>query len=109
VLAAVTPEEAANLGDSLTLFGAIRAGNAEGTIAEDTGGLAKPPAGAGLDANGWLDSAFDFMTSTTAARSQKTWSNPSWPRCPAASVSSLHPHRLRQLLSPSCKETRYAI
>ena len=37
--AGVTPEEAAELGKSLTLVGAQKAGNAEGTIPEFTGGL----------------------------------------------------------------------
>lgn len=58
VLAEVTPEDAAELGDSLTLFGAVRAGNAEGTIPEYSGGLAKPPTGTGLDADGWLQDPF---------------------------------------------------
>lgn len=47
-LAKVSPEEAAQLGITgtpLTPMGAIRAGNAEGTIPEWTGGLAEPPPG----------------------------------------------------------------
>lgn len=45
-LAELTPEEAAKLGGTeLTEFGAIRAGNADGTIPAYTGGLTKPPAG----------------------------------------------------------------
>jgi hypothetical protein len=43
--AAATPEEAAQLGKKLTLIGAERAGNAEGTIPEYTGGLTTPPPG----------------------------------------------------------------
>lgn len=43
VLAAVSPEEAAQLGKTLTLFGAEKAGNKEGTIPEYTGGLTTPP------------------------------------------------------------------
>lgn len=42
-LAAVTPEEAKQLGTTLTLWGAIKAGNKEGTIPEYTGPI-KPPA-----------------------------------------------------------------
>ena len=42
--AAVSPEEAAKLGTTLTLFGAEQAGNKEGTIPAYTGGLTKPPA-----------------------------------------------------------------
>lgn len=42
--AAVSEEEAAKLGDSLTWLGAIKAGNEEGTIPEYTGGLTEPPA-----------------------------------------------------------------
>jgi hypothetical protein len=44
VSAAVTADEAAQLGKKLTLIGAERAGNAEGTIPEYTGGLTTPPA-----------------------------------------------------------------
>jgi hypothetical protein len=43
--AAPTEEEARQLGTTLTEVGAIRAGNAEGTIPPYTGGLATPPAG----------------------------------------------------------------
>jgi hypothetical protein len=41
---AVSPEEAAKLGTTLTLFGAEKAGNKEGTIPAYTGGLTTPPA-----------------------------------------------------------------
>ena len=41
VLAAVSPEEAAKLGTSLTPLGAEKAGNADGSIPEWTGGLPK--------------------------------------------------------------------
>ncbi|MFP6848583.1 MAG: DUF1329 domain-containing protein [Pseudomonas sp.] len=44
-LAAVSPQEAAKLGASLTPFGAEKAGNAAGTIPEWTGGITKAPAG----------------------------------------------------------------
>jgi len=44
VSAAVTPDEAAQLGTKLTPIGAERAGNADGTIPEWTGGLTTPPA-----------------------------------------------------------------
>lgn len=44
-LATPTPEEAAQLGKTLTPMGAIKAGNKEGTIPEWTGGVCKPPAG----------------------------------------------------------------
>src|SRR5690606_31252773 len=40
VMAAVSPEEAAKLGTTLTPIGAEKAGNAAGTIPEWTGGLA---------------------------------------------------------------------
>lgn len=43
--AAVSAEEAKQLGTTLTPWGAIMAGNAEGTIPAYTGGLTKPPAG----------------------------------------------------------------
>jgi hypothetical protein len=43
--AVVSAEEAAKLGKSLTPLGAEKAGNAEGTIPEWTGGLTTPPAG----------------------------------------------------------------
>ncbi|WP_282339496.1 DUF1329 domain-containing protein [Pseudomonas sp. PS02288] len=42
--AAVTPDQASQLGKTLTPLGAERAGNASGTIPEWTGGLTKPPA-----------------------------------------------------------------
>ncbi|GGO78909.1 hypothetical protein GCM10011348_11900 [Marinobacterium nitratireducens] len=44
-IAKVSPEEAAKLGNELTPFGAERAGNADGSIPEWTGGLTTAPAG----------------------------------------------------------------
>jgi hypothetical protein len=44
VLAAVSPEEAKQLGTTLTLWGAEKAGNKEGTIPAYTDGQLKPPA-----------------------------------------------------------------
>ncbi len=44
-LAAVSPDEAAQLGKSLTPIGAEKAGNKDGTIPEWTGGLKQIPAG----------------------------------------------------------------
>lgn len=56
VMAAVSPDEAAKLGASLTPFGAEKAGNADGTIPEWTGGLA---ANAGtVDSRGFLSNPF---------------------------------------------------
>jgi hypothetical protein len=43
--AKVSPEEAANLGGSLTPIGAEKAGNADGSIPAWDGGLTKPPSG----------------------------------------------------------------
>ena len=43
--AGVTAEQAARLGQDLTPVGAIKAGNADGTIPEWTGGITRPPAG----------------------------------------------------------------
>lgn len=43
--AQLTPEEVDRLGKDLTPFGAIKAGNADGTIPEWTGGITTPPAG----------------------------------------------------------------
>ncbi len=43
-VAAVTPEEAAQLGDTLTAVGAEKAGNADGSIPAYSGGLTTPPA-----------------------------------------------------------------
>src|SRR5437016_1340874 len=43
--AAVSAEEAKQLGTTLTPFGAEKAGNKEGTIPEYTGGLTTPPPG----------------------------------------------------------------
>src|SRR5512139_3470089 len=44
-VAAVSPEEAAELGKTLTPVGAEKAGNKDGTIPAWTGGLTTPPAG----------------------------------------------------------------
>ncbi|MCP4687836.1 MAG: DUF1329 domain-containing protein [Desulfobacterales bacterium] len=44
-IAKVSKEEAAKLGNELTPLGATKAGNAEGTIPEWTGGLSAPPEG----------------------------------------------------------------
>lgn len=43
--AAVSADEAAQLGKTLTPMGAVKAGNADGSIPAYTGGLDKPPAG----------------------------------------------------------------
>lgn len=56
VMAAVSPDEAAKLGTTLTPFGAEKAGNADGTIPEWTGGLATNAAA--VDSNGFLDNPF---------------------------------------------------
>ena len=56
VLAAVSPEQAARLGSSLTPLGAERAGNADGSIPEWTGGLAKNAAA--VDGRGFLGDPF---------------------------------------------------
>jgi len=55
-LAAVTPEQAAQLGKTLTPLGAERSGNADGSIPDWTGGL---QANSGQkDANGFLDDPY---------------------------------------------------
>ena len=56
VMAAVSPDEAAKLGTSLTPLGAEKAGNADGSIPEWTGGL--PKNAAAIDANGFLGDPF---------------------------------------------------
>ncbi len=56
VMAAVSPDEAAKLGASLTPFGAEKAGNADGTIPEWTGGL--PANAAVVDSRGFLGNPF---------------------------------------------------
>ena len=56
VMAAVSPDEAAKLGTSLTPVGAVMAGNADGSIPAWTGGL---PANAGtVDSAGFLSDPF---------------------------------------------------
>jgi hypothetical protein len=45
VYAAVSASEAARLGNDLTPFGSVKAGNADGTIPAWDGGLTEPPAG----------------------------------------------------------------
>ena len=56
VMAAVSAEEAAQLGASLTPLGAEMAGNAEGTIPAWTGGLSTTAAA--VDENGFLADPF---------------------------------------------------
>lgn len=56
VLAAVSPEQAARLGSSLTPLGAERAGNADGSIPEWTGGLGQEAAA--VDGRGFLGDPF---------------------------------------------------
>ena len=56
VLAAVSPEEAAKLGSSLTPLGGEKAGNADGSIPEWNGGL--PTSAAAVDAAGFLADPF---------------------------------------------------
>ncbi len=56
VMAAVSPEQAAKLGTTLTPFGAEKAGNAAGTIPEWTGGLAQNAAP--VASNGFLGNPY---------------------------------------------------
>ena len=56
VMAAVSQDEAAKLGTSLTPVGAEKAGNAAGTIPEWTGGL--PTNAAAVDGNGFVGNPF---------------------------------------------------
>src|SRR5471032_2896845 len=56
VMAAVSPEEAAKLGTTLTAIGAEKAGNADGSIPAYTGGIPKN-AGA-VDSKGFLADPF---------------------------------------------------
>ncbi|MCY1408042.1 hypothetical protein D9M71_233590 [compost metagenome] len=56
VMAAVSPDEAAKLGTSLTPLGGEKAGNADGSIPAWTGGL--KPGAAPVDANGFLGDPF---------------------------------------------------
>lgn len=53
--AAVSAEEAGQLTGALTAVGAIKAGNADGTIPEYTGGLTRPPEGFKPDSGLWPD------------------------------------------------------
>ncbi len=53
--AAVPADEAKQLGSTLTEFGAIKAGNAAGTIPAYTGGLTTPPPGFKPDSGSWAD------------------------------------------------------
>lgn len=53
--AAVSPEEARQLGSTLTEFGAVRAGNANGSIPPYTGGLKNAPAGFKPGSGVWVD------------------------------------------------------
>jgi len=55
VLAAVSQQEAAELGKDLTPWGAIKAGNADGTIPAYEGGLKKAPPGFQPDSGFWVD------------------------------------------------------
>lgn len=53
--AAVTPEEARQLGSTLTEFGAIKAGNADGSIPAYTSGLTQSPAAHKPGGGRWAD------------------------------------------------------
>ena len=53
--AAVTAEEAKQLGTTLTPFGAVKAANADGSIPAHTGGLTKAPEGFKPDSGFWTD------------------------------------------------------
>jgi hypothetical protein len=53
--AAVSDEEARQLGRTLTPFGAIKAGNVSGSIPPYTGGITKAPAGFKPDSGVWVD------------------------------------------------------
>lgn len=55
VTAAVSADEAKQLGASLTEFGAVKAANADGSIPAYTGGLTKPPAGFQPNSGVWVD------------------------------------------------------
>jgi hypothetical protein len=54
-IAAVSADEAKQLGGTLTEFGAVKAGNADGSIPAYTGGLTKAPAGFKPDSGFWID------------------------------------------------------
>jgi hypothetical protein len=54
-LAAIAAGDASDLGKSLTQFGAIQAGNADGTIPAYEGGLTTAPAGFKPDSGFWVD------------------------------------------------------
>jgi len=54
-LAAVSADEAKQLGTTLTEFGAIKAGNADGSIPAYTGGLTTAPPGFKPDSGFWVD------------------------------------------------------
>jgi hypothetical protein len=53
--AAVTADEARQLGSTLTEFGAVQAGNADGSIPAYTGGLTQAPAGHKSGSGRWAD------------------------------------------------------
>jgi len=54
-MAAVPANEAAEMGKSLTAFGAIQAGNADGSIPAYTGGMTSAPAGFKPESGFWVD------------------------------------------------------
>ena len=54
-MAAVTVDEAKQLGTTLTKYGAIKAANKDGSIPEYTGGLTKPPADFKAGSGFWAD------------------------------------------------------
>ncbi|MBM7060276.1 DUF1329 domain-containing protein [Pseudomonas sp. UL073] len=56
VMAKVSPEEAAQLGDTLTPIGAVKAANADGSIPAWTGGL--PTTAGAVDSKGFLSDPF---------------------------------------------------
>ncbi|MES2258416.1 MAG: DUF1329 domain-containing protein [Pseudomonadota bacterium] len=56
--AVVTPDEAKQLGTTLTAWGAEKAGNKDGSIPAYTGGLTKTPAGVSVPADGRLPNPY---------------------------------------------------
>jgi len=106
VMAAVSPDEAAKLGTSLTPLGAEMAGNADGSIPAWTGGL---PANAGtVDGKGFLSDPFASeqplftITAQNVEQYKDKLTPASWP-CSSATRTATRCRSIRPTVRPACR------
>lgn len=106
VMAAVSPDEAAKLGNTLTPVGAEMAGNASGTIPAWTGGL---PANAGaVDPRGFLADPFAneqplfTITAQNVDQYKDKLTPVNWP-CSSATRTATGCRSIRLTVRPACR------